>query len=138
MNPNTYPSEQHRIPERRLWYGFSAAPLAWGLQGIVGVIVSAEFCPAGLPSWEMLGQNGVRLLLGLITAGLLAVAISGGVVAFRNWQALAGPRSFFRAEAPSREVFMSVGGILISAAFTVGLLWSGIPLIMVEQCLRGE
>jgi len=138
MESNTLSSELDRVPERRLWYGFTAAPAAWVLQELLGVIVSAQLCPANLPNWGAIGENGVRLLLGLITAILFVVAISAGIVAFENWRALSGHRSVVHAEGSSRKAFMSVGGILISSSFAVGLLWSGIPLIMLQQCMRAQ
>lgn len=138
MDANTYPVEPHRLPESRLWYGFSAAVGAWLLEGVVGVIVSAQFCPANAPNWGILGENGVRLALGLITIALLIVAISGAVVAYRNWQILAGGREFLHAEGISREAFMSFGGVLISTAFIVGIVWEGIPLVLLEQCMRAR
>jgi hypothetical protein len=135
---NTYPAEVHRLPSKRLWYGFAAAPSAWALQGIVAVIVSAQFCPADVPNWGLLGQTSVKVALGVLTIALLGVAISGGWVAFRNWHALAGRREFTHAEALSREAFMAMGGILISAVFTVALLWSGIPFLMLNECMRAR
>lgn len=136
MDANTYPAEPHRLPSSRLWYGFTAAPAAWALEGVIGVIVSAQFCPANSPNWGILGENGVRLALGLITIALLIVAVSGAIVAYGNWRALSGSREFAHAEGIGREAFMSVGGILLSVVFIIGILWAGIPLLMLEQCMR--
>lgn len=138
MDANTYLIEPHRLPERRLWYGFTAAAFAWILEGAIGVIVSAQFCPADAPGWGILGQNSVRLALGVVTIILLIVAISGAVVSFRNWQTLSGGSEFAHSEGRTREAFMSIGGIVVSSVFILGILWSGIPLIMLEQCLRAR
>lgn len=138
MQPNTYPSEQHRLPPGRLWYGFTAAAAAWALEGVIGVIVSAQFCPADLPHWGLTSQTGVQVALGIITLALLAVAISGVVVAFRNWQALSGRREFTHAESTNREAFMSMGGILVSTLFSAGIVYSGIPLIILKECMRAH
>lgn len=138
MDVNTYPGEPHRLRQARLWYGFAAAAAAWALEGLTGVIVSAQFCPANAPRWAIPGENGVRLTLGLITIGLLIVAISGAMTALRNWRALAGHRELIRAEGRTRELFMSFGGILISIVFIVGILLAGIPLLIVEQCMRAR
>jgi len=133
-----YTSEPHRPTQGRLWYGFTAAPAAWALQGVIGVIVSAQLCPNDLPNWGLIGENGVRLILGLITAFLFVVAISAGYVSLRNWQSLTGHDHLIHAQGSSRDAFLSVGGVLISSAFAAGLLWSGIPLIMLQQCMRAR
>ena len=138
MSENTYPAEPHILPQPRLWYGFAAAPIAWTIQGAMGVIVSAQFCPTGLPNWGILGQNGVRAAIGLVTLVLLAIAVSGIVVSYNNWHRLNGPREFAHAEGITREAFMSLGGILISSVFTVALVWAGIPIVMLEQCMRAR
>ncbi len=138
MQANTYPSEPHRLSQARQWYGFSAAAIAWALEGVIGVIVSAQFCPADLPHWGLVSQTSVKVALGLVTLVLLAIALSGGIVSFRNWRSLAGQREFTHAEGFSREAFMSVGGIFISVAFMVGIVWSGIPLIMLSECMRAR
>lgn len=138
MHANTYPAEQHRLPPGRLWYGFTVAAAAWALEGVIGVIVSAQFCPADLPHWGLTSQTSVQIALGIITLVLLAIAISGGVVAFRNWQALAGHREFTHAEGINREAFMSMGGILVSVVFSIGIIYSGIPIIILNQCMRAH
>jgi len=138
MDANTYFIERHRLPEKRLWYGFTVAAFAWLLEGAIGVIVSAQFCPANAPGWGIVGQNSVRLALGVVTIVLLILAISGAIVSFRNWQTLSGNSEFVHAEGRTRDAFMSIGGIIISSVFIVGILWSGIPLIMLEQCMRAR
>jgi hypothetical protein len=138
MAENTYPAEPHRLPQGRLWYGFSAAPAAWAIQGLVGVIVSSQVCPADVSNWGLLGQGGIRLLLGVVTLCALVVAISAGVISFQSWQRLAGGRELIHAPARTREAFMSVGGVLISTVFTLGILWAGIPLIMLQICARAR
>src|SRR5581483_5875381 len=74
MQANTYPSEPHRLSQARQWYGFSAAAIAWALEGVIGVIVSAQFCPADLPHWGLVSQTSVKVALGLVTLVLLAIA----------------------------------------------------------------
>lgn len=138
MDANTYPAEPHRLPQKSLWFGFGAAPIAWAIQGLVGVMVSAQFCPANTPGWAIMGETGVRIVLGIITLCLLAVAISAGVTSFRNWRLLAGHRELVHAEGINREAFMSLGGVLISTVFTVALLWAGIPIVMLSVCERGR
>ena len=138
MDANTYPHETHHLSEPRLWYGFSVAAVAWFVENAIGVIVSAEYCPANAPNWGFAGQTAVQVAVGIVVLALLIVAISGFAVAFKNWRTLAGRREFAHAEGISREAFMSVGGILISTFFIVGIVYSGIPLAILEQCMRAR
>ena len=138
MDANLSSSEHCRLPQASLWYGFAAAPLAWALQGLVGVVLSAETCPAGVAGWQILRQPGVRVGLALITLCLLAVAISAGVTSFRNWQRLSGQREFAHAEGTGREAFMALGGVLISTVFSLGIVWASIPILMLQICERAR
>jgi len=136
MDANTYPSEPHHLTESRLWYGFTAAPAMWVIQELLGVIISAQNCPANLPGWSEIGGTGIKVLLALISLGLLAIAVSGGIVAYGNWRRLAGSRDPVHADGITREVFMSVGGILVSTAVVAGILWAGLPSLILNQCVR--
>jgi hypothetical protein len=138
MEANTYIAESHRVPQRQLWYGFTAAPFAWILEGVIGVIVSAQFCPANSPNWGIIGQNSVRTALAVVTIALLAIAISGAVVAFRNWKLLADSHELIHSEGRSRDAFMSLGGVVLSGIFIISIIWQGIPLMLLEQCMRAR
>jgi hypothetical protein len=138
MQANLFPAEPRRLPQASLWFGFAAAPFAWALQGLVGVILSAEACPAGVAGWEILRQPGVRVGLAAITLCLLAVAVSAGVTSFHNWRRLSGQREFAHAEGTAREAFVALGGILISTVFSLGIVWASIPILMLQICERAR
>lgn len=139
MNPaNTYPAQAHRLPPRKLWYAFSAPAFAWAAHGATCVFLSSVYCPAGLPNWGRLGEGGVRLAIGLVTIGLLAVSISAGIISYRLWRSLRADRQLMADEGYSREDFMSLGGVLVSLVCSVGILWAGIPLIILNVCLRAR
>jgi len=55
-------------------------------------------------------------MLGIITFGLLAVAIAAGLTSFRNWRSLSEKQSFVDAEGRGREEFMAIAGVFISAS----------------------
>ena len=137
MEANLFPSEPRRLPQASLWYGLAAAPFAWALQGLIGVILSAEACPAGVAGWEILRQPGVRVGLAAITLCLLAVAVTAGVTSFRNWHRLSGER-LAHAEGTARETFMALGGVLISTVFSIGIVWASIPILILQICERAR
>jgi hypothetical protein len=151
MNPaNTYPAETHRLPNGKLWYGFAAPAFAWAAHGATSVFLSTVYCPSGIPHWGRLGEGGVRLAIGLVTIGLLAVAISAGVVSYRLWRSLRArrreeeeqqlryERDLIADEGRTREDFMALGGVLVSIVCSVGILYAGIPLIILNVCMRAR
>jgi hypothetical protein len=112
-----------------------------------------------------MGEGGVRLVIGLITLALLAVSISAGVISHRLWRssreiaqngvrreivpdpsggargtlfAMQGARELTLDEGYSREDFMALGGVLISTVCSVGIVWAGIPLMMLDVCVRAR
>jgi hypothetical protein len=126
--------ESQRVPRGRLWFGFAAAALAWTLQGFLSVVISASACQNGSYQWNWISESGVRVLLAVITIALLAVAVAAWVVSFRNWRGLSTRRELIHAEGRRREEFMALGGVFVSTAFVIGIIWGGIPLILINIC----
>jgi hypothetical protein len=134
--------ESQRIPRGRLWFGFAAAALAWVVQGLLSVIISASACQNGSYQWTWISEGGIRVLLAMITIALLAVAVAAWVVSFRNWrdlsveraEARAARRELIHAEGRRREDFMALGGVFVSTAFVIGIIWGGVPLILINLC----
>jgi uncharacterized membrane protein len=126
--------ESQRVPSGRLWFGFVAAALAWLIQGFLSVVISASACQNGAYQWRWISEGGVRVLLAVITIALLAVAVAALVVSFRNWRGLSTRRELTHAEGKRREEFMALGGVFASAAFVIGIIWGGIPLILISIC----
>lgn len=127
----------HTSP-RSLWFGTTAAAIAWVLHGFVCEIISSQACQDGTGNWGPLSPLGVRWLLAGITLGFLAVAVAGGIVSFRNWRHLTESPDLVHAEGRRREQFMALGGIFVSAAFVIGIVWAGIPLIFLDICMKAR
>lgn len=134
--------ESQRIPRGRLWFGFAAAALAWLVQGFLSVVISASACQNGAYRWTWISEGGVCVLLAMITLALMAVAVAAGIVSFQNWRGLsearagarAARRELIYAEGRRREEFMALGGVFVSTIFIIGIIWGGIPLILINLC----
>ncbi len=127
-----------RISQRRLWFGSTAAAVAWALHGAACVILASQACVTGVGNLGSLSPPGVRWLLAGITIGLLAIAIIGGSVSFRNWIHLAAQNDLVHAEGRGREQFMALVGIFVSLAFVIGIVWAGLPLIFLDICIKAH
>lgn len=146
------------FPQGRLWFGFAAGALAWLLHGFLNVVISASACRGEIYQWTWISAGGLRILLGVVTLALLTVAIVAGAISFRNWRRISelrarsqarnrpenqarnrtenevGHPEFIHAEGRRREEFMALCGVFVSTVFILGILWGGIPLILIDVC----
>ncbi|HEY6404405.1 MAG TPA: hypothetical protein VI479_23495 [Blastocatellia bacterium] len=134
MNPQAHSIETNRVPPSRLWFGVGAAAIAWTIQELLSVIIASLACQDGVYTWTWISAGGARALLTAITLGLLAVTVAAGFISFRNWRSLSSQRHLIRAEGRRREAFMALIGIFVSIVFVGGIIWAGIPLIMIDLC----
>jgi len=132
------PHYSDRLPQKRLWFGTAAAAAAWAIQGFVCFLISTQACANGEGVLGPLSPAGVRVLLGCITTGLLAVAIWGGVTSFHNWRAISERRRLTQSEGYGREEFMSLIGVFVTFTLGVGIVWAGIPMILLGVCVNSR
>ncbi len=124
------------VPTRTLWFGVAASIAAWFGLYLADILITWLTCPQR----DQLGGPGpdpvVRLLYIAFTALLLAVAIGTGTLSYRNWRRLSGVRALLAAEAFERREFMALAGLFVSFTLGVGIVWLGLPLFMIQLCLR--
>lgn len=126
------------IPPRRLWFGATGAAVAWALHSTVCEVIASKACQNNIGSWGALSPIGVRWLMAVVTLIALAVAVASGLVSFSNWRTLAERPDFVHAEGHRREQFMALVGTFAGAVFVIGILWAGIPLIMLDVCIKAR
>jgi len=122
--------------ERSLWFGVSAGAAAWAIHGLTCVMISSQACQNGTGAWGPLSEGDVRLLLGGITLGFLGVAFAGFASSYRNWRRLSVERKLVHAEARGREQFMAFIGMVVGIVFIVGICWAGLPLALLNVCVK--
>jgi hypothetical protein len=91
------------------------------------VFIATATCPAG-------ESSDTRLWLAALTLAALVLALAGGVVTYWNWRRLAGQWRFIRAEGRGRQEFLALVGIFISVIFILGIVWGGLPLLLLDVC----
>lgn len=136
MNLQTSSEERRTIPAKRLWFGFAGAAAAWALAGLLNVLLAWQACMGGEEGSGPFTSTGFRVMLGIITFGLFAVAITAGLTSFRNWRRLSNKESFMDAEARGREEFMAMAGVFISASLGIGIALFAIPIFILGICVR--
>ena len=80
----------------------------------------------------------MKLLFLVVTLLLLATAIAAGAVSFRNWRELSRGTSLANAEGRGREEYMALIGVFVSFTLGVGIIWLGIPLAIIDLCVRAK
>lgn len=124
-----------RTTDRQLWFGVAAGATAWATHSLIINLICSQACKAGRGgTYYDLTPGAVRILLGVVTVILLCVALGAGLTAFRNWRQLSGQASLREDQAESRTDFMALIGLFASAIFVVGIIWAGLPVILVSLC----
>ena len=134
MNAGTYNPEPH-VSQRSLWFGFFAACFAFALEGFTGWVISSRACFIGEGSLGPISPGGVRWLLAGITIVLFAVAVTAGTVSYRNWRSLSASK-LTQTEGKGAREFVALSGVLISSILSIGILWAGLSLIFLNECMR--
>ena len=129
---------RHRVSLGALFFGLSAAPVAWNAQLLFGFALSAHACyprdvPLALPIW-----NDLWWILMIINVVGIVLAIAGGLVAFRSWR-----RTFDEAPGSAHQLldtgegrtrFLAMLGVLTSVLFVLALLFATAVDFVVPLC----
>ncbi len=129
---------RHRVGIGALWFGLTAAPLAWSIQQLASTALVGRDCyphesPLAYPLW-----HGVWTVLLGISVASIALAIAGGAVSWRSWrhtrheQPDSAHHLLDRGEGRTR--FMGMSGMIASALFLLGLVFGTAALFMVPLC----
>lgn len=112
-----------------LWFPLVGAPAAWTIQGLIGWWSGEQLCDA-------MSIGTVRSLTVVVTLAAFAVAVGGVVTASRMWQRSAPAVHPMHTDATGRVEFMAFGGVLVSSAFAIGIVWAGLSSVFLNACGR--
>jgi hypothetical protein len=138
MTERSQQESLHPVSPKRLWFGFTGGAAAWVLAGLLNVLFAWQSCMGGEAGSFVFTQTGIRILLGVITCLLLALALAAGVISFQNWRALSEQREFSDAEGRGRCEFMAMFGVFVSASLGAGIIWFALPIYIVRMCVRAH
>jgi hypothetical protein len=127
-----------RVAPRKLWFGAAGAAVTWALHSTICEIIASKACQNNLGSWGWLSPLGVRWLMAAITLIALGIAVAAGLTSFANWRGLSQSPSLIQAAGERRQQFMALVGVFSSVAFLIGILWAGIPLIILDICVKAR
>jgi hypothetical protein len=131
------PSRPHISPGR-LWFGFAGSVASWIALGIIDLLITWRACLGQEQYGGARLEPGLKVLYFVVTFLLLLTAISAGGVSFRNWRELSRGGSLANAEGRGREEYMALIGVFVSFTLGVGIILLGIPLAIIELCVRAR
>lgn len=109
-----------------LWFGLFGGTPAWILHLAIGFALVYDGC--------QVGQDALRLRLGVLTLILAAVAAAGVWAAYREWKAAKDPHATVLETIYGLRRFMGIGGMLLSGLSLLIILLAAIPLIGLTPC----
>jgi hypothetical protein len=130
--PSTAPPKVPQIS--RDWATLLAGPLLWTGYFLIGYTL-AEFGCRGL--WlrgNIAGFPAISVILVALT--LVALALSLGFVwrIWGRWRGLQRDPDASLNRAEERQRFMVLGGLILGGLFSLAILLTGIPALILEGC----
>jgi len=129
-------SGSQEVSQIGLWFGFSAAALCWVGLGIADILITWRECLHHEQFGGASSHPGLLTLNIVIFLALLATAIVAGIVSYRNWRRLSGGARLACAEGTGMREYLALIGVFISVTMGMGIIWLGIPLLILQLCVR--
>lgn len=127
----TFADVERRFPATAS--GFLIAPLLWFAYFISIYALQGAGCALGLDRVSVAGVGLLQLVLLGVTAAAATVMLLSGAWAFRSWQRLQKHEREQR-QALRPASFLAYGALLHAGLFFVAVLWSGVPIVLLESC----
>lgn len=124
------------VSSRRLWFGLVGAACCWIALGITDILLTWRECLHQEQYGGASHHPGLLTLNIVLFIVLLAIAVVAGIMSYRSWRVLAGHIELSRAEATGRQEYMALLGVWIAVTIGVGIIWLGIPLMILSLCVR--
>ncbi len=119
-------------------FGLLGAAAAWVLQTEIGETLAAQACfphrtPLAAPQWSWLMP-----VLNVISVVALLVGVACAWIAWRSWRmsrdARPDPAAAISDTVPGRTRFLAMAGLILSLLFVVGLVATGLAVVLVSPC----
>ena len=144
MTPQDVDRDEHPSPHRAkaglaaLLYGLVAAPVAWAVGVVLNAAVAQEACFPGTEPLASPAFAHLHLLHAVAVTVSLVVSASAAMIALGAWRATRGEQAgdphALLSIGEGRSRFMAFAGLLTSAGFFVGTLFSIPAILFVPAC----
>ena len=129
---------RHAVTALALAFGLSAAPLAWLATHLGAYFLSSHLCAPmnGVRASSMASAASPPFLL--LTAVMFILALAGLAVSLVSWRKTRTERGGGEAQlldvGEGRTRFLSMCGLLVSAAFLGLFLFTVVPMLVAPLC----
>lgn len=124
------------VSRGKMWFCVWGAAVAWILLGIADVLITWRACLHQEKYGGASSHPGLLTLNIVLFFVLLAIAVAAGVMSYRTWHRLSGSGNLFNSESPGRHEYMAMVGVLLTITIGMGIIWLGIPLMIISLCVR--
>jgi hypothetical protein len=136
MDVDTKSREQ--VSPTSLWFGFAGSTAAWIVLGIADLLITWFACFGREQYGGASFEPEFKWIFAICTLALFATAMVAGMVSFRNWRKLSRERHLSEAEGRGRQEYMALIGVFISFTLGMGIVWLGIPILIIDLCVRAR
>jgi hypothetical protein len=127
--------ENPPVNPSRLWFGLGFAIGVWIVHFSIVYALQSVACHWGFLQFGILGINALRLLLITLTVLAGVGVFAGGWTAYKNYRSLTDNREEKDADAiTGRFLFMAQGGIILAGLFLLSIIFSFVPLLLLDTC----
>lgn len=118
---------------------FLTGPIVWSLHLVVVEFLLSSACasgPGGFAGFTLLGADGWRTVLVIVTGGFALVVLAADLLAVRLWrQTGIGTRlTGGVGGAAGRSGWMALASVLLCSLFLLGILLAGVPIFWLSGC----
>ncbi len=140
---------QSQIEENRriLWQGLLAGPVLYALYFIMVYLLAEAACQQNLFTATVSGLPLRSIFILIITLAVAFCTFVNGLSNYRRWREqqaehrLSGqqqqrqPNGEYATADPGTSLhFMAFGGLLLSVLFTMMILYTGLPILVLQVC----
>lgn len=122
-----------------IWLQLLAGPILWSLHFILGYLLVEAFCQAGW-SFELLGLNGISLIVIALTVLALIGTALFAFKSYRSWRAF-NPNHNMKDELRDSShwfeqpvEFVYFSGFVLTLLFAAVILMVGLPALFLHPC----
>lgn len=124
---NGVPHGGRDVAATRLWAGVLLAPAAWIAQGSLGWYFGYQACTT-------FGVAPARVAVLVLSLVSLAIAVTGGGLAWTSWGRVSQTRHPGHVDGWERVEFMAAAGVLVSTMFVIGIGWATLSALLLDTC----
>ena len=116
------------------WLSLLAGPLTWSGFFLIGYVLAEFGCKGGWLRGQIAGLPTASVVIAVLTVAALGLSIWAGWRTWRRWGAIRADPDAQLSRVEERQRFMTLGGLLLSGLFSLAIVLTGIPAVVLEPC----